>query len=516
MLLLCLGSLACATAVTGTPTPFPTEAAVVPLPVANSQPITLTIATLLEAPEANENNLIQLTGQYQRRPKLVCEIDPHPSPATWELASGEAVALAGGFDNELRRLLPDGLTMTVEGHWLHWQGPVGCGKRATVMEIWYLQVIRIVDPSPIARVTLTPFLPGIEIAAVTPGVGTVLPTSPPVGLTATIAITGTVVTPTLPATDLPTETPEGEATAVPPINTPTLQATTILSPTNTPDAEETPAAGTATATPENGEPAPGPTPTPTFGPGTPTLTPDPNATATPTPDPNATATSTSTPGTGTNIIIKEDLETESLNKDTLAANQIHAWPITLFGTDEVVTVTATTADNANLVLAIVNEAGNSLVEVNNSGMGGVETIGQFTLSAPGPYLVHVKTEFGNPAEYALMLLYADSLNFIFKPIITYGFEERDVVLPSDSEHFWHFAGSEGDNILITADPDDATDVFLELYGPDAERLGPGFISVGDNGFMEQLEWQLPEDGLYSIRVGEWNFAAGTYTLTLDD
>jgi hypothetical protein len=507
LVLLYLGLMACATAVTGTPTPFPTEAAVIPLPAANSQPIPLTIADLLAAPEANENNLIQLTGQYYRRPKLVCEIDPHPGPATWELASGEAVVLAGGFDGELRRLLPDGLTMTVEGHWLPWQGPVGCGKRATVMELWYLQVIRIVDPSPIARVTLTPLLPGVEIAAVTPVTGTILPTLPQVGVTAAFPITSTVVTPTLPSeTDFPTETPQGEATAALPINTPTLQTTPVVSPTNTPTLQQTPAAGTATATPENGGSAQSPTPSPTFGPGTPTLT----------PDPNATATSTATPGTGTTVVVKEELETESLNKESLAANEIHAWPIILFDRDEVVTVTATTADNANLILAIVDEAGNTLVEVNNSGVGGVETIGQFDLSLPGPYLVHVKTAGGTPAEYALMLLFFDSYRFIFKPVITYGFEEGNVILPTDTDHFWHFAGREGENILITADPDDTTDVFLELYGPDAELLSPSFITAGGNGFMEQLEWELPEDGLYSIRVGEYNFAAGTYTLTLDD
>ena len=90
------------------------------------------------------------------------------------------------------------------------------------------------------------------------------------------------------------------------------------------------------------------------------------------------------------------------------------------------------------------------------------------------------------------------------------------MLAEDSEHFWHFAGLEGDQILITAAPDNATDVFLELYGPNAERLSPGFVSVGGSGVMEQLQWELPEDGLYSIRVGEWNFRAGTYTLTLDD
>jgi hypothetical protein len=67
-----------------------------------------------------------------------------------------------------------------------------------------------------------------------------------------------------------------------------------------------------------------------------------------------------------------------------------------------------------------------------------------------------------------------------------------------------------------ADPDDSTDVFLEIYGPDANLISPAFISVGGNGVTEQLQWNLPEDGLYSIRVGEWNFAAGSYLFSLDE
>ena len=519
--LLYLGSVACAAVPIGTPTPFPTEAVITPLPPASLKPLALTIADLLATPQANENNLVQITGQYNRRPKLICDVDPHPSPATWELRSGEDVVLAGGFDTELRQLLPDGLTMTVQGHWLHWRGPVGCGKRATVMEFWYLQVRRVVDPSPIARVTLTPFLPGVEIAVVTPGEETVLPTLPQIEVTSTVAITGTVPpealpTPTTSEVELPTETPEREETAAPLPSTSTLEGTSNITSTVVPTLTATSTGGTTTITPENGTPILSPTPSSTFGPGTPTVTPNPNATATSTPDPNATVTLTPTPGTGSNVVIKEDLEPESLNKETLAANEIHAWPIVLLGSDEVVTITATTADNANLVLAIVDEAGNSLIEVNNSGVGGVETISQFALSQPGPYLAHVKTVNGTPAEYALMLLFADSLNFIFRPVITYGFEGRNVMLPEYSEHFWHFAGLEGDQILITAAPDNTTDVFLELYGPNAERLSPGFVSVGGSGVMEQLQWDLPEDGLYSIRIGEWNFRAGTYTLTLDN
>ena len=514
LLFLFWGLVACNTAVIGTPTPFPTEAAVTPLPVANSQPIPLQIADLVATPAASQNAFIQLTGQYYRRPKLICETDPHPSPATWELAAGEAVALAGGFDGELRRLLPDGLTMTVEGHWLLWRGPVGCGKRAKVMDVWYLQVSRIIDPSPIAQVTLTPLISNVDIVASaatpegdlvnTPGLSptnvvTLSPTtelsSEPAEPTATLlAEESPQPTSTIEQAGQPTQPPEGTATTTP---------TVIITPA---DEESTPRVS-ATVTTEGD--APTGTPTATLAPGIPTNTPLPS----PTLDPNTTATPTATPGIESKLIIQDELEPISLSKNTLGEDEIHAWPFSVAVT-EVVTVTAVTADDVDLIISIVDEAGTSLTADDAPG-GAVALIEQFELVPPGPYSVHVQTEDGIPAEYALILLFEDSLNFIFQPIIGYGASES-MELPADSEHFWHFVGRTGDQISVTAVPDTVTDVFLELYGPDADRISNPFISVGGNGVTEQIEFTLPQDGLYSIRVGEWNFAAGTYQLTLTD
>ncbi len=513
MLCLFWGLVACDTAVIGTPTPFPTEAAVTPLPVANSQPIPLQIADLVATPAASQNAFIQLTGQYYRRPKLICETDPHPSPATWELTAGEAVALAGGFDGELRRLLPDGLTMTVEGHWLLWRGPVGCGKRAKVMDVWYLQVSRIIDPSPITHVTLTPLISNVDVVASaatpegdlvnTPGLSpTEVVTLPPAATeppsepeepTATLlAEESPQPTSTIEQGGQPTRLPEGTATTTP---------TAIITPA---DEESTPSPP-ATATPE--EDAPTGTPTATLAPGVPTNTPLPS----PTLDLNTTATPTATPETETKLIIQEELEPISLSKNILGEDEIHAWPFSVEVT-EMVTVTAVTADNVDLIISIVDETGTSLTTDDAPG-GTVALIEQFELVPPGPYSVHVQTEDGSPAEYALILLFEDSLNFIFQPIIGYGASES-MKLPADSEHFWHFVGRTGDQIAVTAVPDADTDVFLELYGPDADRISNPFISVGGNGVTEQIEFTLPEDGLYSIRVGEWNFAAGAYQLTL--
>jgi hypothetical protein len=39
--------------------------------------------------------------------------------------------------------------MTVEGYWRLYEGPLGCGKNAPRAAIWYLEVLRIVEPNPL-------------------------------------------------------------------------------------------------------------------------------------------------------------------------------------------------------------------------------------------------------------------------------------------------------------------------------------------------------------------------------
>jgi hypothetical protein len=90
------------------------------------------------------------------------------------------------------------------------------------------------------------------------------------------------------------------------------------------------------------------------------------------------------------------------------------------------------------------------------------------------------------------------------------------MMPQDSEHFWLFAGEDGDTLTITAVPNATTDVFLELYGPDATRISAPFINSGGDGVTEQLEFDLQETGLYAIRIGEWNFDPGSYQVSLNE
>jgi hypothetical protein len=505
-LVLFLGLVSCTQGTSGTPTPFPTPAAVSSIPSANIDILPLTIADLIATPEASQDAYVQLTGRYRRLPKLVCDADPHPSPATWELADGEALVLAGGFDGQLRSLVPDELIVTVQGRWLRWHGPIGCGKRAEVQEIWYLHVLRVIDPSPITAVTLTPIFTGTQVAV-----------APTISITPTDGGPPPEATPTLDVPPQPTSPP-----IEPPTETAVIEPTSIITdiiPTETKELEIEPTPviteteRTATPTLEPGNEA-----TDTVGP-SPTVTPtrDPNAptpTTTPTLDPSApTPTVTSTPSAN-NIADMGDIGEQELSVDTLEAGETHSWSFTVLS-GEIITVSTGTIDNADLILAIVDDSGTVLHLQNNAGVGGIETIGSFALNAAGVYQIYVSAAGGQSAEYALMLLFSDSLNFIFRGIIEYGDTETGM-MPQDSEHFWLFAGEDGDTLTITAVPNATTDVFLELYGPDATRISAPFINSGGDGVTEQLEFDLQETGLYAIRIGEWNFDPGSYQVSLNE
>src|SRR5690606_11824334 len=104
-------------------------------------------------PAAYEGQYVRVTGAYRRPPLLVCEGLPRHSPDGWALTEGEVAIGAGGYNDLLRSLLSEGTTMTVDGRWLQWAGPVGCGKTAGVEEIWYLAVQNGVEPHPLVRAT---------------------------------------------------------------------------------------------------------------------------------------------------------------------------------------------------------------------------------------------------------------------------------------------------------------------------------------------------------------------------
>ena len=462
-----------------TPTPF---AVGVPTSRASAaDPIAISLVHLAANPELFEGSTLQLTGQYQQLPQLICRRDRHPSPATWGIIGEGLLANATGHDAQLQTLLAEGQQLTAQGRWLRYNGPVGCGKSATAQEVWYLSASRIVDPHPLALATSLP----LEVAA---------------GPT---AIADDSMTPALFSTDetssvLETATADPAMTAVaPPLEaTVTNTAPLAATPSSVPSPAQTPISLTATAVATSPAATVTPTITGTLASGT--------ASATPI---EASATRSDQDLNNKGLLDFEDLAMASLT-----SGSIDNWTIRVDSIDSI-TITVAPAASVNIVLSVLDDTGAAVIDRHNEASAGeVETITDLNLTQPGLYQLYITAEPNDQTNYALMILDSESYDFTFKGNLSDSSPRTDS-LKADNDHFWFFSASDGENINISVTPIGEADPYLEFYGSDGARLLT--IDNTGSGETETLEnYSILANGMYAIRVGEFDFAAMSYQITL--
>jgi hypothetical protein len=257
------------------------------------EPETVTFTELNDNPLAYFNRRILVTGDYLPVDKADCLNIVGPDKR-WSLTADDLQLDALGFER-IVRLLPVGTTMTVQGIWRLYQGPLGCGKGPPRGSMWYLDAKKIIQPNPlisegsqaipveIKNGTLE--LPSLVLTARATEIG-----SAATAMTVTATTEGTIVaSPTNPGQLIPTETPLLPGEITPSATVP--QPPSSVLPTNTPGPNATiPAAtGSATAVPTDnpGNSTPPLTPdTPPLPPTAPETTggyPGPEVTSTPTP-----------------------------------------------------------------------------------------------------------------------------------------------------------------------------------------------------------------------------------------
>ncbi len=476
-----------------TPTPF-SETSFIPH-IAVTEPIAISLAHLASNPEFFEGSTLQLAGNYQKLPILSCNRDPHPGPASWGIIGEGLLANASGHDAQLRALLVENQPIVVEGRWLRFSGPVGCGKSASVQEVWYLSVDRIIEPHPLAKAAKETFADNDET--------TTIGALPEI---TTVPVLDTAETTTNPIEDLATatlpfaatSTPEGlgssatstgETAAVP-----TIDATVQPIPSPTLDQAVTPdVAGTTTPTSIAGATAE------TSTPGAETNTPGPSPTFTPSPE-------------GQSFTHRGSIDYEDLKIETLSSGIPDRWSLAVDTTDSI-TITIAPASTANLVISLVNENGVEIIDAQDQAPAGeVETIEAFNIAEPGIYEIYIGTEPDIQTDYALMVMNSESYSFSFQGTLVPSSPRSDSLKP-DNDHFWFFPLSDGTNINIRVSPDNQADPYLELYDPQGTRV----LTIDDTGTgeTELLEgYEALTDGLYSIRVGEFDFATMNYQILL--
>ncbi len=480
-----------------TPTPFAendaTEQALL-----TATPQEISITDLATDPEAYANTFLEISGRYRRLPLLVCNSDPHPAPATWQLQAEDGSFIAvGGLDSQVRSLLPNDLTMTVAGVWQLFEGPVGCGKNAAGAQIWYLKVSHILSPSPIAQVTLTPTGSGIQIAEVdgetavaTPGSDDSQPPSPDPEATDD-ALAGTPPSPATPGGGSGGPT----ATVGPPADG--SDPTAPASPPGDEDDEQ------ETATPTNGAAA-----TPTVGNGTPTPTSVSGGNGgTTTATPSSLSTATRNPNESGSVEF-DPLSPETPVLELLAADEIHLWPIS-FDYDGAITITAVAEPTMNLVLEIIDPNSSVVQQANNTGNGGLEMIINAQLNVALNYKIRVYDLNASQGDYCLIFNEGGGFPDMIRGRIDYNqtVTSQVDVLGID---YWCFLGSSGHNVSIMVSPTGSSgDFVLGLFGP------PNFEASG-SVFQDDTitNITLAENSMYLIGVLDFEAGASGYSLNL--
>lgn len=498
-LLLLLLLVACGSRTSLSPTPFPTAG---PTSTTSVQgPVVLTVTELAAAPGLYLDTVVQLTGRLRKQPVIVCESDLHLSPADWALAEEGVLALAGGFDQQVRSLLPGDLLMTVEGRWRRWEGLVGCGKQAQQQEVWYLDVGRILSPSPLTQVTLTPGAgtDGTAVAGVPVTIEALATdeSSPnPVG---TPAETPEPPTPSGPVGGYPAATDdsfsEGLTATLPAELTPATPALNI-----TPTIESTidPTAG-ITGTP----------PTPTTGTPQGTLTPTPTGTP-------PTQTPTATGGAPGQIVEKGNVFEDFIDDfmtASLEAGKADSWEFELFEEEEMfVYVIAPTP--ADIILSVVADGQTIINRQNTAPAGAPEILNAPNLPGEGTYQILVEVDGGAATEYGMSVYTDPEFPVIISGIIASGNPRSAVQLPTEGVHLWFFPANAGNNLTVRLNPGGNEDPAADLYGPGAE-----YIDAIDEGFEGEEEFfqtdsPLEVTGLHALRIIEIYSEPMTYDLEL--
>ena len=468
------------------PTPFPTVGPT--LTPGATGPVELTVTELMSAPGLYLDVPIRLSGQLRKQPLVVCDSDLHPSPATWALAEEGVLALAGGFDQQVRSLLPDELAMTVEGRWRRWEGLVGCGKLAQQREVWYLEAGRILNPTPLTQVTLTPSS-GVEIVEVTTEATPTLETIFEGDLEETPPPEDELFSPEpdeesggLPS---PTDDFFGEQTLQPTLPV-TLTRSAITTPLATPGNGQTGTPSGVTTTPDSqltGTPEGTPTPTPSGTPPTPTAT-------------------TTTGGTGQVVSRGNlyDLMAAEFITATLGGGTIDSWELDIFE-EEQLYVSVIAPAPADIIISILKDGQPIVNRQNTAAVGTTEFINNPSLQGEGIYEIQVSTVGSVSTDYALGF-YTDPENgmIIFPGIISSGNPRSAVQMQANSFHYWFFVGQAGREVTILLTPLGQEDPAVYLYAPDGEEL-----LMADDGFEgeeEILEFTLTSGGLHAISIEE--------------
>lgn len=211
-----------------------------------------------------------------------------------------------------------------------------------------------------------------------------------------------------------------------------------------------------------------------------------------------------------------DFPSLALALDRVSEEEAHRWQFNVQA-GEVITVSAIAMPQANIRLEIRDATGNTLTSQNSAGAGSVERIAGLEVDIGGTLSIVVQESDRQATYYALLLnksSYVTDTFYNLAGLLAYN-QGQSATLPPNNDQIWVFPGEGGDTVSINLAPQGSSDLIFNLYGPTGNTLLDDYRNDSGAGQAEfLLNYTLPDDGLYAIHVGEFDFAAANYTLTV--
>jgi hypothetical protein len=194
----------------------------------------------------------------------------------------------------------------------------------------------------------------------------------------------------------------------------------------------------------------------------------------------------------------------------LPAGEEHRWIFQGTEGDLVTIRLEALSSDMDPVLELVDAEDFLLIAVDDTLGGGTEEISNFELSYSGEFTIRVKDFYDEGGSYLLTLEQGELVETAGGSI-DFG-ETVEGSLEAGQQAIWTFSGVEDQAVTIILQPDENSDMALELQDADGAVL-----DLSDEGFSgeeERIEGTLPADGVYQILVEEYWGEESTYELTL--
>ena len=195
----------------------------------------------------------------------------------------------------------------------------------------------------------------------------------------------------------------------------------------------------------------------------------------------------------------------------LAADEEHLWQFNGTAGDIVtIRVEAISAD-LDLALDLEDSDGTFLTSADDNLSGEYEEIRNYELPDTGDYIIRVTDFWDEGGSYVLTLDRGIEGDETTGGVITFGETVAGTLEPGLTA-IWTFTGQAEQVITIILQPDEESDVLLELQDADGVTLES--TDSGLSGEEERIEGILPFAGSYQIVVKEFWDEGGSYELTL--